>query len=239
MQTAFPAIVFLLHAAAASANPTADELLRRANAILAPEEYEADVTFVTHKGPGDTRSFSLRILKKGTDHLRVRFLAPPDDAGSEFLRVGDNMWNFLPNLKRSLKISARQEFHGGDFSNSDVLRVDLVQDYRPTVLPSSSADEWLLDLRAKSDAVAYSEIKLWMRKKDGMPLREELYTGSGKLVRKLELTDVKKFGKLVRPSRYVMRNMVMPARYSEMTWNDFHLRSGIQAGQFDLDSLGR
>lgn len=231
--------LWLLAPALALADPSADEILRGADTILAPEEYESEVTFVTHKGPDQARTFSLHVLKKGTDQLRVTFISPPDDKGAEFLRLGDDMWNYLPNLKRALKIPPKQEFHGGDFANADILRVDLAQDYVPTILPSDSSGQWLLDLRAKTDQVAYARIKYWIRKGDLMPLREEFYTASGKLVRKLEIKKTRAFGGITRPSHLVMQNLLIPSRFSEMIVDNFTLRKGIDRSLFDLGALGR
>jgi outer membrane lipoprotein-sorting protein len=225
-------------ARSASPAPTAAEVLARVDAILAPPEHEAKITFVTHKAKGETRSFSMHLLEKG-DKMRVRFLAPPDDAGAEVLRLGNDFWNYLPNLKRALKISARQEFHGGDFANSDVLRADMSKEYDAAFAPGAPEGQWLLDLKARSDASTYARIKLWVRKQDNQPLEMKYFSASGLQVRTLTLSEQKKYGTLVRPSHYVMRNMLEPKRYSEMTYNSFTLRKGLDDALFGQAALGR
>jgi outer membrane lipoprotein-sorting protein len=222
---------------ARAAGPSADEILSHADAILAPDEYEAKVRFVSHRSDA-TKTFEMHLVKKGTERLRVKFLAPAEDRDTEVLRVGENMWNYLPNLKRALRISPKQEFHGGDFSNSDVLRVNLAADYAPKLLPESTATEWVLELVAKNDHVAYAKIKYWISKKGFMPLRQEFFTDSGKLVRKLEMSQPKAFGKLVRPTVFVMKNLLVPTRYSEMIWDSFAQKRSDDS-QFLQASLGR
>jgi outer membrane lipoprotein-sorting protein len=221
-----------------AASPSADEILARADAILAPDRFESDATMTTVRANGDQRAFTMHVFKSGDDMHRIRFLTPADDKGSEVLRNGDEMWNYLPNLKRALKISGKQEFHGGDFSNADVLRSNLAKDYTPT-LTKTTADEYELSLKAKNDQVAYDSIKYWLSKKDNMPLRQEFYTSSGKLVRKLEFQDVKTFGKLTRPSKLMMYNMLNQARHSEMVITDFQVKPQLNDGLFKLASLGR
>jgi outer membrane lipoprotein-sorting protein len=221
-----------------AAAPTADEILAKADAIIAPERYESDVTMTTIRANGEERSFQMHIFKNGDDLHRIKFVAPTDDKGSEVLRNGDDMWNYLPNLKRALKISSKQEFHGGDFSNADMLRSNLSKDYTPKLV-ETTADEYQLELKAKSDQVAYDTIKYWLRKKDCMPLREEFYTSSGKLIRKLEYQDPKKFGKLERPSKLMMWNVLTPSRHSEMKINEFAVKADMPAGLFNLASLGK
>ena len=225
--------------AARAADPTAEAILRRADAILAPREFEATITFTSRKANGTAKTFAIHMWKKDADKTRFRFLSPADDRDMEVLRVGDDMWNYLPNLKRSLRISPKQEFHGGDFSNSDMLRVDLVEDYTPTVLPSASPDEWLLELTAKNDQVAYHRVRYFIAKRDFMPRRQEFYAQSGKLVRRLEMSAPKVFGRLVRPSRYVMKNMLVAGRETEMVWDTFAVKPLGDDGLFAQASLGR
>lgn len=229
-----PTLAVLLIAAA----PTAEAILARADAILAPENFQSDVTMTTVRANGEERSYSMRIWKSGDDLHRIRFTAPADDKGTEVLRIGSDMWNYLPNLKRALRISAKQEFHGGDFSNADLLRPNLSRDYTPKLV-STEGDEYQLELTAKSDEVAYASIKYWIRKKDCMPLRQEFFTSSGKLVRKLDLLDPKPFGKVSRPSKLVMWNALVPSRRSELVVNAFAVRAEIDEGLFNLASLGR
>ena len=223
---------------AAHADPAAD-LLKRTVAILAPEEYESQITFTAHKANGQVTTFSIQMWKKGSDKTRFKFISPIDDRDMEVLRVGDNMWNYLPNLKRSLRISPKQDFHGGDFSNADVLRVDLVADYTPAIGAATAPDEQLLELTAKNDQVAYAKVKLWVRKKDAMPLREELYGAAGKLLRKLDYLKPKAFGALVRPSECTMKNMLVPARTTEMAWNSLRVTETADDSRFDMAGLGR
>ena len=89
------------------------------------------------------------------------------------------------DLGRAIRISPKQEFHGGDFNNTDILRVNLSVDYTVTMLPSTSPGEYLLELRARNDSIAYDVIKYWVRTSDFMPLRQEFYTRSGKLMRRV------------------------------------------------------
>lgn len=226
-------------APAAAAEPGAEEILRGADAILAPDEYEADLTMVTHHKDGSLRTFEVHLWKKGPTRVRVRFLSPADDKGSEVLRIDDNMWNYLPNLGRAIRISPKQEFHGGDFNNTDIMRVNLALDYTATRLPDESPDEYVLELRAKNDSISYDLVRYWIRKQDLMPLRQEFFTRSGKLIRKLELLEPKTFGKHLRPSRLVMRNMLVPARSTELTVKTFEVRQGLDGNLFQVAALGR
>lgn len=221
-----------------AAEPSASEVLTKVDAILNPPEFEAKLTFVSHKAQGDVHSYSLRLLKKDSDKFRIWFLAPPDDLGQEVLRISDDMWSYMPNIKRALKISTKQDFQGGDFANSDVLRVELMRDYTPS-LAESTPEHWVLELKAKNDEVTYARVRLWVRKQDGQPTQFEYYTGSGKLIRKMDLLNLKSYGKLMRPTKWVMHNMLEPKRMSEMIYDTFNLRKDLDGALFEQSALGR
>ncbi len=223
-------------APAAAENPA--DILTKVDAILSPPEFEAKLTFVSHKSQGEVHTYSLRLLKKDSDKFRIWFLSPPDDVGQEVLRISNDMWSYMPNLKRALKVSTKQDFQGGDFANSDVLRVELMRDYTP-VIKESTAEQWVLELTAKNDEVTYARVLLVVRKKDNQPIQFEYFTGSGKLVRKMELADLKAYGKLVRPTKWVMHNMLEPKRRSEMTYDTFNLRKDLDSAVFEQAALGR
>ena len=225
-------------AAPATADPSPAELLTKVDAVLSPPEFEAKLTFVSHKSQGEVHTYSLRLLKKDSDKFRIWFLSPPDDVGQEVLRISNDMWSYMPNLKRALKVSTKQDFQGGDFANSDVLRVELMRDYTP-VIKESNAEAWVLELTAKNDEVTYARVLLTLRKKDSQPTEFQYFTGSGKLVRKMELMDLKTYGKLIRPTKWVMHNMLEPKRKSEMTYDTFNLRKDIDGAVFEQSALGR
>ncbi len=222
---------------AAAAEPTAVELLTQVDATISPHEFEAKITFVSHKAKGEVHTYSMRLIKQDCN-FRLWFLSPPDDVGQEVLRRGDDMWAYMPNLKRALKVSTKQDFQGGDFANSDVLRVELTRDYTPSI-KDSTADAWRLELIAKNDEVTYARVLLTVRKKDRQATMFEYFTGSGKLVRKMELTDLKRYDKLTRPSKWVMHNMLEPKRMSEMIYDSFAVRKGIDTAQLEQSALGR
>jgi outer membrane lipoprotein-sorting protein len=228
-----------LIAGGARAEPTAEQILLGADAVLAPEDFEADLSMVTHRTDGAPRAFEMHVWKKGLQKVRVRFSAPAEDKNSEVLRIDDNMWNYLPNLGRAIRISPKQEFHGGDFNNTDILRVNLAVDYTATILPGAPPDQYLLELRARNDRISYDLIRYWIHKGDFMPLRQEFFTRSGKHIRTLELSEPKRFGEHTRPSRLVMHNLLVPARRTEMTVKSFEVRSGLDANLFQLATLGR
>ena len=219
--------------------PSADELVRRYDEVMSPKTFEAVMEMTAHRQDGTTRGYKLRVLKLGNDKFRAWFLEPASSVGQEMLRVDDNMWVYMPNLKRALRIASRESFQGGDFNNGDIMRVNYVADYTAKLLPESDPALFGVELTAKSSEASYDRIRLWLDKDKSLPVRAEYYAASGKLLRSATFEAPKSFHGLLRPSRIVMRNELATKRFSEMTMVD--MRAGVEAPaqKFVLDDLGR
>jgi outer membrane lipoprotein-sorting protein len=230
-----PCATGVAHAAA----PSAEELVRRYDEVMSPKTFDALMAMVAHRQDGSTRAYKMRVLKSGDDKTRVWFLEPASAKGQEMLKVGDNMWVYMPNLKRALRIASRESFQGGDFNNGDVLRVNYVADYNAKLVPSTDDLLYALELTAKSGEASYDRIKLWLRKDKRLPVKAEYYAASGKLLRSASFEGIKVFRGLERPALIVMRNELASRRFSEMTMVDMKVNVEVQAQKFVLDDLGR
>ena len=230
----------LTAAAPAWADPTADELMKKYDSLMGPENFASTIEMTAHRDDGTTRTYKMAVLKKGDEKFRATFSEPAAVRGQEMLRQGDNLWVYMPNLKRAVRLANRDSFQGGDFNNADVLRVNYQADYSGTVVADpAKPDAWVLELKAKTKDAAYDKIKLWMRKTDLQPVKGEYYTASGKMLRAADFTDYKNFGGLVRPGKIVMKNMLATQRYSAMTWESLDTKVNPAATKFVLDDLGR
>jgi outer membrane lipoprotein-sorting protein len=236
---AFAVVVPLAPAARAAEDAMA--LVRRYDAVMSPPEFQSETVMVAHREDGTTRTYKMSVLKSGKDKLRATFLEPSSAKGQEMLRNGDNMWLWMPNLKRAVRVASRDSFMGGDFNNADVMRVNYEADYTPSVVDCGKPELVCLELKAKSPQVAYDVVKLTMTAgTDPMPVRAEFYAASGKLLRSADFSDVKELDKgFKRPTKIVMKNELQKQRFSEMTWNAMTLKDSISAQRFVVDDLGR
>jgi outer membrane lipoprotein-sorting protein len=208
---------------------------------MGPANFEAVTGMVAHREDGTTRTYKMKILKAGNDKFRVIFSEPSAAKGQEMLRNGDNLWLYLPNLKRASRMASRDSFMGGDFNNADVLRVNYQADYDATLVnPSSIPNTHQLSLKAKNRQVSYDQIRLWLSKEaQSLPVRAEYYAASGKMLRSAQFSEVKEFDGLRRPSRIVMRNEELTSRFSEMWWEAFIVKELFSPQRFVVDDLGK
>ena len=194
--------VFLLLAfSVAQAYATeASELLGVVDKNLQPESAEMYRKLINIEPDGTRKEFVLYTLKKGRDKMVGLFLDPPSEKGRATLRLGDNMWLYIPNVGKPLRITSLQSVVGGIFNNSDILRLDFSVEYDAVSL-SEKEDAYYLELKAKGPNVAYDRLLMAVDKKYKVPITIEAYAASGLLIKTLHYKDIKEFSDgLVRPA---------------------------------------
>jgi len=167
---------------------------------LSPESYEMYRKLINIEPDGDRKEFVLYTIKKGKDNVIALFLDPPSEKGRSSLRQGDNMWLYIPNVGKPLRITSLQSVVGGVFNNSDLLRLDYSTEYNAESV-KEEGKQYLLTLKAKNRNVAYDKLNMWVDQKIKVPLKIEAYAASGLLIKTLHYSKIKDFGNgIVRPS---------------------------------------
>jgi len=194
----FYVVTALLSSAAFAEDGTT--ILKKVDRNLQPESYEMYRKLINIEPDGDRKEFVLYSIKKGRDKMVALFLDPPSEKGRSSLRDGDNMWLYIPNVGKPLRITSLQSVVGGVFNNSDILRLDYNQEYNVTGMKDEK-DKHILELKAKTNSVAYDRLKMWVDKKNLVPTTIEAYAASGLLIKTLHYSKIKDFGNgIIRPA---------------------------------------
>lgn len=199
-----------LLAALLLAAPTADEIVRRADAAVlgGVARYTLRMT-VTRPGKSD-RVVEMDGWKKGHDRGLVRYTEPPRERGTAYLRRGDSTWLYLPSAEKVVRVTSKQSFGGGDFTNADIFRLSLILDYQPTLLGEEEMSDqpcYKLELKARDRAVAYDRVLYWVRS-DGRfhPVRADYHTLAGKRLKWLSVSKLERLGGRERPTQLTMES---------------------------------
>jgi len=205
-------VVALLPAAARAQAPDAATILRRADRAVLGETaaYTLRMTVVRPGKP--ERVVEMKGWKKGDDQGLVRYTAPAKERGTAYLRSGESTWLFLPSAEKVVRVGAKQNFGGGDFSNADIFRLSLIKDYVPTLVGEETVEgqvSWKLDLKAKDRSIAYDRVVYWVRT-DGTfyPVKADYYTLSGKNLKSLVVSQIQRLGGRTRPTLLTMESRV-------------------------------
>ncbi len=168
-------------------------LLAEIDRRLQPESYEMYRKLINIEPDGDRKEFVLYTVKKGKDNVVALFLDPPSEKGRSSLRQGDNMWLYIPNVGKPLRITSLQSVVGGVFNNSDLLRLDYSAEYDAESI-AEEGGQFLLELNAKTRNVAYDHLKMWVDRETRVPTKVEAYAASGLLIKTLRYSKIKDFG---------------------------------------------
>ena len=193
-------LFWMTMAAATALYAQADnERLKRIDAKLMPESYESYRRLIDENPDGKKKEFTVFSMKKGLDKVAMLFVAPASEKGRTTLRLGENMWLYIPNVGKPIRITSLQSVTGGVFNNSDIMQVDYSAEY--DVVGSENSDSgYILELKAKDKTVAYDKLKMWASQ-DDVVLRIECYAASGMLIKTLDFKEPKDFGNgILRPS---------------------------------------
>lgn len=193
---------------------TGDEIVRRADHVMIGDSAEYESVMVTQRpGKEDLVSKYITYFNERGKKVLVRIVYPPRELGKDLLLIGDNMWQNIPNIERSVRIAGSQRFMGSDFNNTDLLKVSLVNDYSATLIDTVEIEGvacYYLELKANKSGVTYDQVNYWVRSDDFIPFREEYVTISGKKMKTLTYSEVGPLGNRIRPQKLTMVNSLRP-----------------------------
>jgi len=177
-----------------------NEILKKVDEVLSPGSMEFYRKLINEEPDGDKKEFIFYSIKKDRDKVAMLYLAPASDKGRATLRIGDNMWLYIPNVGKPIRITSMQSIVGGVFNNADIMRLDYSAEYDAVKLEESS-DQYILNLKAKTRTVSYDSLKMWVVKKNDIVQKVECYAASGKLIKTLDFKQATDFGGgIVRPA---------------------------------------
>ena len=200
------------------------QILQKVDRNLEPESYESYRKLIDIQPDGSKKESVLYTMKKGRDKVVALFLAPSSDKGRVTLRLGDNMWLYIPDVGRPIRITSLQSVTGSVFNNADILRIDYTAEYNVEAAEEQK-DAYLLSLKAKTGEVAYDKLKMWVDKQSLLPVTIEAYAASGMLLKTLHFKDNKDFGGgIKRPATLETDSPLYKGYKSVMLWSGLKKR---------------
>jgi outer membrane lipoprotein-sorting protein len=201
-----------------------NQLLQQIDRSLAPESYQLYRKLINIEPDGRKKEFVLFTAKKGRDKIAGIFISPASEKGRSTLRLGENMWLYIPNVGKPVRITSLQSVIGGVFNNSDILQLDYSEEYNVTQV-EDQGKEYLLHLKAKTKTVAYDQIKMWVDKEKVSPTKIECLTEASMLIKTLYFKDIKDFGEgIVRPATVETDSPLYKGYKSVMLFAEFKKR---------------
>ena len=246
MRTMSLALLVALVTPALHAQESARAIVDRVDQLLRGRSSHGTVTMdvVTANW---SRSLDLEIWSLGTEYALVRVLAPRKDAGTATLKSGNDIWNYLPRVDRTIKLPPSlmsAAWMGSHFTNDDLVKESrLIEDYDITISFSGERDGvavWEFLLTPKPEApVVWGRIEEQIRKGDYMPVWARYYDERGALARTLTFSDYARMGGRLVPARMEVAPADKPDESTVLRYHELAFDVGLEPSFFSLQRLQR
>jgi outer membrane lipoprotein-sorting protein len=221
MLIAFLATLALVGHAASLGTPDAEALLKRSDTFRNGwPSYTTRVKITNYESDKPDEEKLYEVSQKGTDKTYVEFLSPREK-GRHLLMLGDDMWVFLPDTSRPVRITPLERL-SGDASNGDVARTNYAVDYTPVFLRNEKLGEVdcrVLELTAKRKGATYQRILYWLRAEDARPVRAEFYLTSGKHIKSATFDDYAQIGGKMLLRRFTLYDEIRHNSHSLLEYS--------------------
>jgi outer membrane lipoprotein-sorting protein len=211
---------------AASTN-LAKQIVSKSDKVRSPQlDYTVDVRVTTVKPGRANRTATYEVLVKGSEKTIIKTISPAIDRGTTILMLGRDLWAFMPDVSKPIRISLQQRLIG-DVANGDIARANFSGDYTPRILRTEKIkgrSYYVLELIANDDRVTYGKVVYWVNKKNSHPLKAEFYTASGRLLKTCSYEDYKRLAGRLRPTSLVLRNSLSKGRISIIKYQQMKVR---------------
>jgi outer membrane lipoprotein-sorting protein len=223
--------------------PNVDALLGRLDDLYRSKSSIARME-VQVTTPRSTRSMRLRAWTRGEDQALIVIEAPPREEGTATLRVGSNLWNFLPRIARTIRVPPSMmlgSWMGTDFTNDDLVKESsLRKDFEARVDRRSNAPAgWWLRLDVKPGIVGrWARIDMLIGD-DELPIEERHFDRKGRLARIMTFDEVKMLGKRRLPVHLTLTPTDVEGQRTEMRYLEAEFDVALSDDMFSLSHLER
>jgi outer membrane lipoprotein-sorting protein len=197
------------------------------------------------KTPAWARSLKMKIWAKGNDDALVRIIeGGPRETGMMTLKREKQLWNYLPQAGRILKLPSgmmSDSWMGSDFTNDDLVKgSSLVDDFDSTVVGTvqeGGHNAWKILLKPRPKAVVvWGSIEMTVDRNSCLPIAETFFDEEGKRARRMTYSDFRQIGWRTFPAKMTVQPLD-PGRETSITYDDMAFDVDIPENTFSLDRL--
>jgi outer membrane lipoprotein-sorting protein len=190
-----------------------------------------------------SREMSLESWGQGREKMRSKVLSPKKDAGTATLKVGDEMWNFLPKIDRLMKIPTSMmgdSWMGSHLTNDDLVKGSKIDElYTFKVTKETAKEAVIVATPRPKAAVVWGSITYQLDLEHMIPTSIQYFDEDGELVRTLEFDQVRKVGGRTLPMRMRYVPADEPGEYTEMVYEKLEFDHPLSDSLFSVRSLRR
>ena len=191
------------------------------------------------------RTLTLEQWSKDEDKSLIKVLKPKKEKGLATLRVDKNVWNYMPKVKRVVKIPSSMmssSWMGSHFTNDDLVKQSrMAEDYTFSITFEGIQDgEEVVEITCipnKEAAVVWGKVEVIVYADDSIPLRMIYYDEDLLLSRTLEFTNIQKMDGKMIPTLMSMIPADEPGESTTVKWEEIQFDVAIDDEFFSLRKL--
>ena len=179
----------------------------------------------------------------GADKMLLEF-TNPEERGQKILRLEDEIYLYFPEAEEVIHLQGsalKESVMGSDFSYEDMTgEGDLLDQYKVTLLGEETIDgrkHYHLELEAKKRGLAYPKQEAWVDAEYWVMTRAKSYSLSGRLLKEMELGDIREVGGKYVPHYIIMRDAMKKNSSTEMRIEEIDLQADLPPNIFSLEEL--
>jgi hypothetical protein len=192
------------------------------------------------------RTMKMEVWTQGTEDSLIRILVPAKDKGVSTLKVGENMWNYIPKIDKTLKIASTAlsgSWMGSHITNDDLVKGSRMREDYSYVLSSKPADNadqlYVIDLTPNEDApVVWGKVSVRVRA-DQQPKDIRYYDEDGALIRTLSFEDIKEMSGRTFATTMRVVPAETPEEFTVIRYEEMEFDVKLPARTFSIQSLKR
>jgi len=229
----------------ATDRPTVEELLRKVDDLLRGSSSRGTMTMRIQSSRW-RRELSMKVQSKGTDRTLIQILSPPKERGTATLKVGKNIWHYLPKVDRTIKVPASMmsgAWMGSHFTNDDLVRESRLEDdydCRFDAMPEDADGHYEIACIPHADApVVWGRVEVGIRASDELVDEVRFLDERGDLKRTMLYEDIGDLGGKRLPRRIKVIPADKPGEYTEISYAEMEFDVEIPDSTFSLQALRR
>ncbi len=216
---------------------TAQEIVKKMDDNLTFDEGIINLSIVDIKNGQVNKTLGVDVKYSKDKGTLMEFTKPAREKNKKILMVEDNMWMYVPGISKPIRLSGKDSFMGTSFSNRDLMDYDTSNDYDSTILETTEK-LYKLELKATNKSVTYPKEVVYIEKESFLPVKEELYTVSGNLIKIVEFSENKDLGGKIRPSVMVVKDVLTRGNETKVVFESM-AEVAVKETIFSPQNMGR
>ena len=191
------------------------------------------------------RTLALEQWSKGKNKHLIKVLKPKKEKDLATLRVDNNVWNYMPKVKKVVKIPSSMmssSWMGSHFTNDDLVKQSrMVKDYDFSISFEGIRDGIdiveITCIPKKNAAVVWGKVEVIVYRNDFIPLSIVYYDEDLKLSRTLKFSNIQVLGGKKIPLQMKMTPIDEPGESTAILWEKIEFDIVIKDDFFSLRKL--